>query len=184
MRGDKGWHILRIPKTGSRYLSYILQGDHFQHPHEFNLWMVPRGADAIACVRDPVQRFRSAYDMYRKDEKLNIPDNVDEFIAQGPYYWAKDVFGSAFRPQTWWLHSAAYVAERGATILHTETLSEELVAMGCKSLPLNHWAYHAAANPRADKVNHVSTVTNDGPIREHYAGDYRLLEELGNSARQ
>jgi hypothetical protein len=162
-------YALRIPKAAS---SAIVNncGEYARMrltDHSLRLADVPEDAVAIAVLRDPIDRFRSAYDMFWNDNRLPVraygDGNIDDFIKAGPDAW-DDI---AFYPATWWLGDAEYVRKRGVIVIPYERLNESLDAMG----------FGARIAPTHVAVRrHVPTVT--APLRSHYAEDYALREAL------
>lgn len=177
-------HVLRIPKAASSALVKLLDwymDVHIEEPsdHSFRLRDVPEGELAFAVVRDPVDRFRSAYDQYRYsgdwDVRFGLRErfaSIDDFVDAEE--WEDEKYGYAFWPQTYWLESAEYARARGAIVMRYETFSDDLVEMGFDRPERTH---------KAMKVSEVGPA-QQMRLREYYADDYTMLEELSMASKQ
>ena len=134
--------------------------------HEHALRDVDEADLAFAIVRDPIDRFRSAYDMYRKNGKMGAFPTVDDFIRAGPTEWMREEWGSGFWPLTWWLDSADYVRQRDIIVMHIDSWADDMWHMGLGRPGTTH------------EAEQRSVVTERWPLLDHYAADYELLEGL------
>ena len=178
---------LRIPKAASsamvaafRDVGYVPDREpHPLHPHVdqsgrhcahwCRLEDIPADALAFAVLRDPVGRFRSAYDQAWSDGTGNMRDrfpDIDDFISAGPDQWNDPIWGCAFWPSTFWLRSADYVRERGAIVMSFETFANDLRAMYFWRPSISHAAV----------VRH--TPTRVGELHDYYFDDLVMREEL------
>lgn len=169
--GDIEMYVLRIPKAASQALVDTLKDIAFIPVHEFSLTYVPTGKLAWAILRDPVDRFRSAYDMYSVWPQTNLLERfptIDDFVAAGPQEWMSPEWGCGYWKASWWLKSADYVRERGAIVIDYRTLNEDLVAMGFPRPGVAHFTTRS------------TTMSADSVLRlkGYYEDDYRLMEEL------
>lgn len=155
---------LRIPKAASSAVVSTLGEYTDIEDHYYRLEDVPDGDIAFAVLRDPVDRFRSAFDMFWHDERMPVRDygTIDAFIDAGPTAW-DDL---AFWPSVYWLRSAEYVRARGAIVMPYETFALDFGQMGFRVPRISHLA----------QVRHEPTLL--APLHEHYAEDYILREEL------
>lgn len=160
---------LRIPKAGSGALVIALRDLGELPDHEYRLADVPDGDLAFAVLRDPVERFRSAYDMYHNDGTGDMAarfPTVDDFIQAGPDEWLDPVWGSAFWHATWWLRDADYVRERGAIVLAAETFADDLAAMGFSRPPIMHAAFRRSVVGERERAFLQHTYSDDYELRE------------------
>lgn len=162
--------ILRIPKAASSALVKATRyvAEHPKH-HEHRLRDWPRSDLVLAVTRDPLDRFRSAYDMYVRDGTGNMRERfprVDDFIAAGPDEWMHEMWGSAFWPQTYWLESADYVHSRDIIVMPIETFGDDMEAMGLERPVLSHH------EPRPSVIN------EPGPLLEYYGPVIEMLAAL------
>ena len=160
---------LRIPKAASDSLgnAVVAAGGEAAEGHDVRLANVPKGMTAIAILRDPVDRFRSAYDMHWNTDTNGIVrryPSVDAFAEAGPDVWAE--WGQAFKPSSWWLSSAAYVRKRRAIVIPYERMRDVLFEIGIRGIRPTH-------------VTHIRhELRSVGPVIEHYAADYAMREAL------
>jgi hypothetical protein len=170
--GNMEMYALRIPKAASQALVDTLKDIAFIPVHEFSLTYVPEGKLAWAIMRDPVQRFRSAFDMYTVWPQSNLLERfptVDDFVAAGPEEWMSPEWGCGYWKAKWWLRSAEYVRERGAIVLDYRTFNDDLEAMGFPRPGVAHPTTRGKTTMSADSVLR---------LKDYYADDYRLMEEL------
>lgn len=106
-------NLVHIPKNGGTALSCL---PHINPPrdHSVRLSMVPD--PAIVVLRDPVDRFRSAFDMYVSQRRIVHLTDFDAFMEQFPDILDREWPGFAFRPQTWWVDDT----DRDLVVLRTE----------------------------------------------------------------
>lgn len=126
----------------------------------------------VASVRDPVERFRSAFDMYRANGQTGTM-TLEEFQARGPGEWLRPDWGSAFWRQTYWLRDIEHVRRWGVLCLNTATLDEQMDELKAKGWDLLESHQHHKARTRSKAVDPT------GIVRDYYADDYALLQALG-----
>jgi hypothetical protein len=165
-------YFLRIPKAASSSLATTLSGIAFTPVHEFALVHVPDGKLAIAVLRDPIERFRSAWDMLTTWPDRHLLERfrtIDHFVEMGPKTWMSAEWGCGFWPSSWWLTSADYVRERGAIVIDYRTFNEDITGMG---FPLP-----AVSHPSSVKETVLSERSRKR-LRNYYQDDYNLMEGL------
>lgn len=166
-------HLVHIPKTGgtavARLPNVIKPRD-----HSVRLSMVPD--PAIVVLRDPVERFRSAFDMYVAQRHIVHLTDIDEFVDHLDEVIDRQWPGFGFRPQSWWIDDT----DRDLVVLRTEWLDDlygdTLPGVGSIyrnesrpkwSLPRPAWWQPSALTP-----DHAKTIAR------HYADDYELIRCL------
>ncbi len=180
--------LLHIPKTGGTALGAALGRYAHRMGHGMTLMQLPLWPPIIAIVRDPVARWRSAWDMTAR-QRTNTYAPFERW-GENPNDYPKDPeamqfleghWGKAFWPQTYWLRDAPYALSRCWYIAHTETLTEDfellrdaLDARGCEMPGPTHPARNAV--PGSPTV--LTDEAKDG-IRDYYADDCALLAALG-----
>jgi len=181
---DSVW-VLRIPKTGSGTLVRAcgpLTRTMLSHSESLSDVVTRSGGNPgviVASVRHPVDRFRSAFDMYNRQGEMESHGfrRVEDFVAAGPGEWNQPYWGSAFWRQTYWLQSPEVVRRYGVNVFHTPQMSEQLRVLkthGWRLLdPDSHGNRHDAGASRS------LFTDSTGAVREWYADDLRLLEGLG-----
>lgn len=122
-------------------------------------------ADAIVIVRDPVSRFRSAWDFHGADD-------LEAALGDDRY---------AFRPQSWWLVDAETARQRCAYIARTETLDEDFPhILALLGLSPADYRLPRRGERRRNESPHRTTFSSSALalIRARYAADYSLLSEV------
>jgi len=175
------YELIRVTKTGSESLKWAFAGSHHILTHHgfeghgITLPMVPEYRRAIIPLRDPVDRFRSAYDMSYKNDyhdfRKTYPtiESLSSVIDEVMY---DKRFGYTYLPQVWWTRGADYIEERGAIVVMTPDIDDFIRSMadegGSRVL---HW------NVTKERSKVTKDVYED--IRRAYAADYRMFEMIG-----
>jgi hypothetical protein len=178
--------LMHIPKTGGTAMAHALDRYVHRMGHETRLEAMPIWPPIITVVRDPVERWVSAWDMCLRQrrhvpEYERWPDASTAALDPEALDWLESYWGRAFTPQVFWLRDAKYALRRTWYICHTETLSADfeiirdaIGAVGCE-MPTKPRLRNA--NP-AEKS--VLSPEAEAAIRDRYAADYRLLKELSH----
>lgn len=187
-------YAIRIPKAASSALVVTLKDLAFIPVHEYRLSYVPEGGIAFAVMRDPIDRFRSTFDMYTTWENANVLERfptINDFVDAGPEQWRSSEWGCGYWKATWWLKSAEYVKERGAIVIDYRTFADDFVQMGFPKPAVSHpsvrkWkeklppaqVKQLEAMPGWTWGGTELSDHSKAVLREYYDGDYRLMEEL------
>ncbi len=174
--------FVHVPKNAGMSISEMLYGCQVKHASvRYYARVAPellRDLDSVAVIRDPVDRFLSAYDYARAggsaDNRVSAPfhdiykafRSVDDALdhiegAASPYH-----VDHIFRPQTWYLADAAGVI-RVRRLLRFEQIGELGGQFGGgQPVP--------SLNRRSKPVTHV-TPRQMQRIRRVYASDVALF---------
>jgi len=174
--------LLHAPKTGGTALAWALRGTGVRRcGHSKTLADMASYDCVLTVVRDPVARFCSIWGWLMKTyparamtpEALLERDMLD--IGQG-----LDIMA----PQSHWLGPAERLLELAFWIGHTETLDADfarlrrLMGLGPGYVLPPHGHKNRNEGPPAVQL-HPQTIDR---IRERYAIDYQLLEEISTHA--
>ena len=165
-------YVLRIPKAASSALTSAFQNVAFVPTHYYPLIFAPEGKLVFAVMRDPLERFRSAFDQFTTWPKRHLLERfstIDDFVAAGPKEWTSSDWGCGYTPSSWWLKSVGFVRERGAIVLDYRTFSEDLVRMGLPRPGRSHSSVRRGT---------ILSQRSRDTLREYYSDDYRLMEGL------
>jgi len=177
--------LLHIPKTGGTALAHALDRYVHRMGHETRLEALPLWPPIVTVVRDPVERWVSAWDMcFRQKKHISEyerwPSASEAALDPEALAWLESYWRRAFTPQTYWLRDSRYALKRCWYIAHTETLTSDfeairdvIGAVGCE-MPAEG-SRRRNGNP-AEKS--VLTSEAERALREHYFDDYTLLEGL------
>lgn len=161
---------LHVPRTGGTALATGLAACRATHRqgHTFRLSHLRPGDMAIVIVRDPVQRFLSAWAWDTRH--LRPWDSPDELLLE---HEIPDT--EVFRPQSWWLDGDL---GRLLWVGRTETLDADVRSLGALlgtrvALPASGAERNASPLPHPPLSDAALAV-----VRERYADDYRLLDDL------
>lgn len=166
-------NLVHIPKNGGTSFHQLPLVKRWGH--EFPLSQVPD--PAVVILRDPVERFRSAFDMYVAQRHTH--QSIDEFMERLDENLSQDWPGYAFRPQTWWVDEPE---GRDLIVFRTEWLDDLYGDMlpGIGSIRRNEsrpkWAYPPPIWWQPTRL----LPKYKARIRRRYAADYELLEQLCN----
>jgi Sulfotransferase family len=174
--------FVHVPKNAGMSISEMLYGCQVKHASvRYYARVAPdllRDLDSIAVIRDPVDRFLSAYDYARAggsaDNRVSAPfyeiykafrsveDALDHVERAASLYHVDHIF----RPQTWYLADAAG-AIRVRRLVRFEQVGE-LSSQFSSGRPV------PSINRRSKPVTHV-TPQQMQRIRRVYASDVALL---------
>jgi len=167
-------HLLHIPKTGGTALALALYGHVVRHGHTVRLDALPAGGQAIVFVRDPVARFVSAFDFARRADEQNRDGyfrQVEAFASVSDFALRGDHGHPIFRPLTWWLDDLAdprlYFVGRTEHLERDFAVLASLMGLHDRNLP-----------PLPAHPGSTLSAMAEAYIRERYADDYALLEDL------
>jgi len=177
-------NLMHIPKSGGVALSHALHGYMQRMGHKSNLEALPLWPPIVTILRDPVERWVSAWDMTQQQrcppEYGKWPSASDCALDPGALEWLEGYWGQLFVPATWWLRDADYARSRLWYICHTETLDEDwrtirdaIGAVDCAMPPVGNG--HRNAQPGTKSLLTPEAVA---AVRAYYADDYELLEGL------
>lgn len=148
--------FIHIPRTGGLGLTEALRGSGVvAQGHRFKLSDVD---EAITVVRDPVDRFLSAYDHLQ-------PDIPIEDMARDP-----DMGGWFFAPMTAWLD----VDKPLLWVGHTDTLVADFERLR----PLLGLTTDLPCGYNASRRHSTLSPEGTAAVRAWYADDHALLERL------
>lgn len=169
MRG----HQIHIPRTGGSQLRAALAGTTYAyHDHNFRMADVPRGHRVVVSLRDPVERWGSLYALaqqrnVQRSGRLLDPEEWGIDVGRAAAL-LKENWGSLFKPQVWWVHSAEALRARGAIVLRTETLTDDAQRL-----------LGIRVDPQGPLRHPELSEGVLRALRAYYAEDIALLAELG-----
>lgn len=177
--------VIRIPKTGSGTLVAVcgpISRTMLSHSEGLDDVLVRSGGTpgaVLASVRHPVDRFRSAFDMYQRQGEMEYRgfESLEEFVDAGPAEWHKPRWGSAFWSQTYWLKSIEHIRRWGVTVLYTPQMDQQLIALKVAGWPIMPTGSNMNRHDAGPRRSLFTDPT--GKVREWYAPDLRMLEALG-----
>jgi hypothetical protein len=175
--------LQHIPKTGGSALATALDRHVHRMGHNTRLEDMPLWPPIITIVRDPVERWISAWDMCRRQRHVTEYQRwpTAEVAALDPEAldWLEGYWGKAFTPQSWWLRDAKYALKRCWYIAHTETLTEDFetirLAIGAIECSMPDSPGRRNANP--GEKSELS-LEAELALTARYAEDYELLAGL------
>ena len=175
---------MHLPKTGGVALAHALHGYVQREGHKSRLESMPLWPPIITILRDPVERWISAWDMTQQQrcppEYGKWPSASACALDPEALAWLEGYWGQVFVPAVWWLRDIDYARSRLWYIAHTETLTQDFEiirdAIGATDCVMPRPGHgHRNAN---QGVKSVLTPEAEAALREHYAADYELLEAL------
>jgi hypothetical protein len=214
--GREPVHFLHIGKTGGTALKFALKGDSITkdffikgHLHHFHLEHIPKGEKFFFCVRDPKDRFTSAFYARKREDKprfylkwnegetrafqlFNTPNELAVALSSRDNELklaAEDAMRSIVHIRTsyWkWFKDEALLLERLPDLVHVchlETITTDFEILKEKlGLPED------LQLPKRGIKSHSSPATLDKSLepvalenlRSWYAGDYKFLKFLEN----
>lgn len=181
------YELLRITKTGSESLLRALRMVPTVTVHEgveghaVRLEDVPDDAIPIISLRDPVERFRSGYDM---NARTNYGGMVDEWPTANDL--AQDIakvmwdmkWGFTFLPQVYWVRGVEYLLSRKPMLTMTEDIDSFIVTFPDGPVNAHKQRYNAQTSFRGLQPSKLSPVAIRA-VREAYAADMHMLQTLG-----
>lgn len=183
------YELLRIPKTGSETMkqSFAYAPTITKHlgveGHGVQLSDVPDHRRAIVALRDPIERFRSGYDMNARDNEAGINERYPTANDM-----ARDIhnimydreWGYTYIPQVYWTHGADYMKYRNAIWVMTPDIDGFLDAFSAIVPEIVKIEKHANRQSMWGSKSVISD-TAQAILRHAYAADYRMLERLRES---
>ena len=179
--------MLHIPRTGgsSRRDALAKATNWYCAPHEFPLSKVPRDNVPVVFVREPVERFLSAYDyLVERGNRATLKRPESQWYAERDFMrtWstaealALDIDAAwdtiqqqsmVFRPMAWWFD----VARDDVFIGRTETLRRDFDAIVRRTN-----TYASLPLPHRNGVHRGSTLSQAarGRIRTRYERDVAI----------
>ena len=212
LQGKQFAHFLHIGKTGGSAVKYALRNNNitdkfviYLHGHEVTLRDIPKGDKVFFCLRNPVDRFVSAfYSRKRKGQpRINAPWSREEEIAFGNFetpnqlaiaIYSDDKDQSAkalqamqsighIRESFWkWFDNEDYLLSRRSDILligFQESLSADFKILKSRlSLPDEVKLPDDEIQSHKNPENVDKTLEDIAitNLRKWYQDDYRLIE--------
>ena len=184
---DQQYELMRITKTGSESLKQAFRDTRnvLVHEgvegHQIVLWMVPEYRTAIMSLRDPVERFRSGYDMNARTNHVGINERYP--TASDMALDIKNVmydmeWGYTYLPQVFWTRGADYIRKRKAVWMMTQDIDTFIEQFPAERKNV-HGVHHNAQELFRDKVRSELTPAAIGALQDAYAADFAMLDELG-----
>ena len=159
---------VHIPKTGGTALATAIGPFGVRRPgHDLKLSGVPKEDTAITIVRDPLERFVSAF-WHVATRKLFPWNSPNALALKMPDF---EMSSLVFRPQVTWLDSNHDLLWVG----NTATLGHDFLRLK-RLLGLPEDVHLAPRPPKREVRLSSRAITN---LRSFYAADYQLLEEGG-----
>ncbi|MEX0289518.1 MAG: sulfotransferase family 2 domain-containing protein [Flavobacteriaceae bacterium] len=216
LMGRKPVHFLHIGKTGGTALKYAIKGhskskDYFikGHLHQFHLDNVPKGEKFFFCIRDPKDRFTSAFYARMREDKprfylpwnqgeaqafsiFKTPNELAEALSSSDDKLrssAKDAMSTIghIRESYWkWFRNETYFMERMPDLVHVchlETIKDDLEVLKEKlSLSENLQLPGKGINSHSSPETLDKTLSPLAlaNLRSWYARDYEFLKLLEN----
>lgn len=182
----KQYELLRIPKTGSESLKQAFMSaplvlvHNGVEGHGVTMWEVPERRTPIVTLRDPIQRFRSGYDMNFRDNEANIRERyptADDLALDIKNVMYNMEWGFTYLPQSYWCRGAEYVKDREAIWILTPMLDQFMKTFSTKGMriPASRHNSHEAMGGQRSKLSPIAMKA----IEEAYASDYQMLKDLG-----
>lgn len=183
---EKQYELLRIPKTGSESLKQAFMSaplvlvHNGVEGHGVTMWEVPERRTPIVTLRDPIERFRSGYDMNVRDNEANIKERyptANDLALDIKNVMYNMEWGFTYLPQSYWTRGAEYMTQREAIWVITPAIDkfiEEFKTKGMKR-PNQH---HNSQDLFRLKRSTLSPIAMKA-IEEAYAADYKMLRDLG-----
>lgn len=166
---------LHAPRTGGTALAWALRGTRVKRcGHAKRLVDLDPADRVVTTVRDPVARFASTWGWLRRTGcAVRSPE---ELLAAPRYIVGPHL--DLLRPQSWWLGPPALLHRRALWVGRTEHLDADYarlraeLGLGGDLPPRGHPDRNESEHPPLS----AATIA---AIRERYAEDYLLLEDIG-----
>ena len=183
---EQQYELMRITKTGSESLKQAFRNTRniLVHEgvegHQIVLWMVPEYRKAILSLRDPVERFRSGFDMNARMNHANINERYP--TANDMALDIKNVmydmeWGYTYLPQVFWTRGADYIRKRDAVWVMTQDIDEFIERFPAERKSVHNIHHNAQTNFRGLEPSRLSPAAI-GALQEAYAADFAMLREL------
>lgn len=183
---EKQFELLRIPKTGSESLkqAFMYAPLVLVHNgvvgHGVQLDDVPETRTAIITLRDPVQRFRSGYDMNVRDNEAGIRERyptVNDMAMDIANIMYDMEWGYTYLPQSYWVRGSKYLIERNSVWMMTAQIDQFISEFKTKGMvkPKQH---HNSQDIFGLKRSELTPIAKKA-VMDAYAADYHMLSELG-----
>lgn len=181
------YELMRITKTGSESLKQAFRDTRniLVHEgvegHQIVLWMVPEYRTAIMSLRDPVERFRSGYDMNYRNDHVNIRERyptVNDMALDIKNVMYDMEWGYTYLPQAFWTRGADYIKKRKAVWVMTQDIDEFIDRFPAERKNVHNIHHNAQTNFTGLKPSQLSPAAI-GALQDAYAADFAMLRELG-----
>lgn len=180
------YELIRIPKTGSETMkqSFAFAPTITKHlgveGHGVQLSDVPDHRRAIIALRDPIERFRSGYDMNARDNEAGVNERyptVDDMARDIHNIMYDREWGYTYIPQVYWTHGADYMKFRRAIWVMTPDIDSFLDKFTAVVPEVRRIEKHANRQSMWGSKSTLSEYSKER-LRDAYAADYRMLERL------
>lgn len=183
---EKQYELLRITKTGSETMKQAFRNTRnvLVHEgvegHQLLLWQVPDYRTPILTLRDPVERFRSGYDMNYRINHRNIQEryptaNDMAFDIHRIMYDME--WGYTYLPQVFWTRGADYINDKRAIWVMTQDIDKFIDEFDVERKHIT--GLHHNSQELFGMERSVLSPAAIGALEQAYAADFRMLDDLG-----
>jgi hypothetical protein len=183
---EKQYELLRITKTGSETMKQAFRNTRnvLVHEgvegHQLLLWQVPDYRTPILTLRDPVERFRSGYDMNYRINHRNIKEryptaNDMAFDIHRIMYDME--WGYTYLPQVFWTRGADYINDKRAIWVMTQDIDKFIDEFDVERKHIT--GLHHNSQELFGMERSVLSPAAIGALEQAYAADFRMLDDLG-----
>lgn len=184
---EQQYELLRITKTGSESLQQAFRDTRniLVHEgvegHQTVLWMVPEYRRAILSLRDPVERFRSGYDMNARTNHSGMleryPTASDMAMDIGKVMYDME-WGYTYLPQVFWTRGADYIRKRKAVWVMTQDIDEFIRRFPAERKNVHNVHHNAQELFRSAEKSKLDPLAISALLKA-YEADFAMLKELG-----
>ena len=132
-------------------------------------------------LRDPVERFRSGYDMNYRINHANIreryPTASDMALDIGRIMYDME-WGYTYLPQVFWTRGADYIRKREAVWVMTQDIDTFIEQFPAERKNVTNIHHNAQTNFTGLEPSQLSPAAI-GALQTAYAADFKMLRDLG-----